>query len=263
MKFVKQKQRIEMLKMQTTKRIVLILCILLLSFSSNILGAPINYSIGIYLGLAPSLGNNLQSMRQYYQYGTASGSDGINRTQEGYDTQNSQRLLGLVGGVSGKVILYENYQFRIACNYTSGILGGEGTTLFGTNPDLLEFSYSFRTIDFPFTFGIVIPFWKDIKVSFNCGFALAYGWYTNSFIENRTATYRGEFAANSFPLMILLEAEYFINDKIAAISSLSYYRGSSKLIKDEYDEDGDIDYARLNFSGYRFHIGVMYYFFSI
>ncbi|MCX7678329.1 MAG: hypothetical protein N2316_03840 [Spirochaetes bacterium] len=229
----------------------------------KLFSVPLNYAIGGYLGIAPSLGCDLQSMRQYYFYNSQSGIDGLNRTQEGYETKNGDRLLGLVGGISGKILIFENYQFRIAFNYASGILGGEGTTLYGSTPDLLEFRYSFRTIDIPFVFGIVIPFWKDIKVSFNCGTAFAYGWYTNSFTENGVTTYKGKFSGKAFPLTILLEAEYFITDKLAVTSSLSYYRGSSKLFTDEYDEDGDVDYARLNFSGYRYSIGVMYYFLSI
>lgn len=225
--------------------------------------ANFNYAIGLYGGLAPSIGNDLQSYRQYYQYGSQSGIDGINRTQDGYETTNIDRLLGLGWGISFKALLFENYQIRLAVNYVRGMWGGEGTTLYGGVPTILDCDYSFRMYDVPLTFGISIPFWKDVKISFNCGAAFAYGWYQNSFTENSTTTYKGKFSGRGYPLVILLEAEYFLTDKIAVTSSLSYYRGSTTLIEDDYDNDGDTDYARLNFTGYRFSLGAVYYFIAI
>lgn len=225
--------------------------------------ANVNYAVGLYMGLAPSLGNDLQSYQQYYVYGSQSGIDGINRTQDGYETSNIDRLLGLGWGISFKALLFENYQIRLAVNYVRGMWGGEGTTLYGGAPNILDCDYSFRMYDVPLTFGISIPFWKDVKISFNCGAAFAYGWYQNRFTENYTTTYKGKFAGRAYPLVILLEAEYFFTDKIAATSSLSYYRGATTLVEDDHDADGNIDYARLNFTGYRFNLGAVYYFISI
>ncbi len=243
--------------------VLIIAVILFFAVSAEVWSANVNYAIGFYGGLAPSLGNDLQSLRQYYQYGSQSGVDGINRTQDGYETSTIDRLLGLGFGISFKILLFENYQIRLAGNYVRGMWGGEGTTLYGGVPTLLDCDYSFRMYDVPLTFGISIPFWKDVKISFNCGAAFAYGWYQNRFTENSTTTYKGKFAGRAYPLVILLEAEYFINDKIAVTSALSYYRGATGLIEDNYDSDGNIDYARLNFTGYRFNLGAVYYFISI
>ncbi len=243
--------------------VLIVTAMLFFAVSAHIEAANVNYAIGVYGGLAPSLGDDLQSYLQYYRYGSQSGVDGINRTQDGYETSNIDRLLGLGFGISFKTLLFENYQIRIAVNYTRGMWGGEGTTLFGGVPTLLDCDYSFRMYDVPLTFGISIPFWKDVKISFNCGAAFAYGWYQNRFTENSATTYKGKFTGRGYPLVILLEAEYFINDKIALTSALSYYRGATKLIEDTYDDDGNIDYARLNFTGYRFNLGAVYYFISI
>ncbi len=242
---------------------LLLAIIIVMSLAFALHAAPINYSIGLYVSLAPSIGNDLQSYRQYYQYGSQSGVDGINRTQDGYDTSNIDRLLGLGFGISCKALIFENYQIRLGVNYISGMWGGEGTTLYGGAPNLLDCYYTFRVYDIPLTFGISIPFWKDIKVSFNCGAAFAYARHQNKFTENSTTVYQGKFTGTGYPLVILLEAEYFVTDKIALTSALSYYRGSTTLIKDSYDDDSDIDYARLNFTGYRFNIGAVYYFISI
>lgn len=242
---------------------IIIAAIFSFTVLSKAQAANVNYAIGFYGGLAPSLGNDLQSYRQYYQYGSQSGVNGINRTQDDYETTNIDSLLGLGWGISFKVLLFENYQIRLAANYVRGMWGGEGTTLYGGAPNVLDCDYSFRMYDVPLTFGISIPFWKDVKISFNCGVAFAYGWYQNRFTENFTTTYKGKFTGRAYPLVILLEAEYFFTSKIAVTSSLSYYRGATTLVEDTCDDDGNVDYARLNFTGYRFNLGAIYYFISI
>jgi len=225
-----------------------------------LMAVTVNGAMGIYGGFAPSLGNDLQSARQYYFYGSQSGVDGLNRSQEGYSTSNIDRLMGLSGGVMFKLLLMDNYQFRVAGNYTRSMAGGEGETVFDVGPIPLECEYSFIMYDAPVTFGISIPFWKDIKIIFSCGVAYAYATYTNKFTENSTTVYKGEFTGWGLPLVILLEGEYFLTNRLAVTSSLIYYRGSTKLIEDDITSDGFTDYARLNFTGYRYNAGVTFYF---
>lgn len=245
------------------RRIYILALIAFMVMPSALMAVTVNGAMGMYGGFAPSLGNDLQSAYQYYVYGTQSGVDGLNRAQDGYSTSAIERLIGFGGGIMFKLLLMDNYQFRLGANYTKSTLGGEGETLFGATPTTLECKYGFTMYDVPLTFGISIPFWKDIKIVFSCGFAYAYAKYTNRFIENSTTKHKGTFTGWGLPLVILIEGEYFITDRLALSSSLVYYRGSSKFIEDGSTSDGVTDYARINFTGYRYNAGVSFYFWSI
>jgi hypothetical protein len=223
-------------------------------------GATANVALSIYGGIAPSLGNDLQSTYQYYAYGTQSGIDGMNRSADG--TSSIDRLMGLSGGIAFKILFLEYYQLRVAGNYTRSMSGGEGTSM-DPSSQLVECEYSFLMYDVPVTFGLSIPFWKDVKIAFSCGLAYAYATYKNEFVIGGVTDSKGSFTGWGLPLVILLEGEYFITERVAATSSLIYYRGSTKLIEDGTTSDGVTDYAKLNFSGYRYNAGVTFYFMTI
>lgn len=220
---------------------------------------PVNVAMGIYAGMAPSLGNDLQSAVQYYGFGSQSGIDGMNRSADG--TSGIGHLLGLSGGGAIKMLFMDYYQVRIAGNYTRSVFGGEGTSTDGT--DLIECEYSFLMYDVPVTVGVSIPFWKDVKIAFSCGLAYAYATYKNEFVVGTNPAIKGEFTGWGLPLVILVEGEYFITERVAISSSLIYYRGSTKLIEDDSTSDFSTDYARLNFTGYRYNAGITFYFMTI
>ena len=238
------------------------LCVfIILAASVALNAAPVNFAIGAYGGIAPSLGGDLQSLLQYDVFGSSNGIDGMRRTLDGSDTTGMDRLLGVSGGILIKMLFMEYYQIRLGANYSRGIAGGEGTSVYdnGGTDTPVDCEYSFLMYDVPLSFGISIPFWKDLKVIFSCGIAYARAEYKNRF-ETAGGVAKGEFTGWGLPLVILLEGEYFLNNSIAVSSSISYYRGSSKLLRDSERGDSYTDYARLNFNGYRYYAGITYYF---
>ncbi len=222
--------------------------------------SPFNQAISLYAGYIPSLGGNLYSYKQENSFGSATGVDGINKSQTGFSTSQIHRLIGATGGINFKVVMYDFFAVRIGANYFKNVWGGKGKTVYndaGTDT-LLECKYSFDGFDVPLTFGIVIPFYKDMKITFSCGVAYAWGRYKNRFQSDAPLDYNGKFKGTAYPLVINTEGEYFINDKFAVSTSLVYYKGTTQVIKDSKKGDGSTDYAPIDFSGYRFLLGVSY-----
>lgn len=240
------------------------------------LNAKVNYSIGINGGFAPSLGGNLDSMIHYY-FDSDSGIDGMNRSLGDYKTSDINRLFGLTIGFEFKTIIQDFYLIRLGANYSNGVFGGEGKTLItpdNTNYYLLECKYSFSQFDVPLTLGLAIPFWKDMMLSLSCGIAYANATYKNEFKSGDTYPdpfeREGEFKGYGYPFVVILEGEYFFLTNASLTSTLSYYYGSTEVLKDRKDEDTEgfggaaaVDFAEIDFTGYRFTFGVSYYFFSI
>ncbi|MCX8125283.1 MAG: hypothetical protein N3F66_14130 [Spirochaetes bacterium] len=224
--------------------------------------SPFNQAISLYAGYIPSLGGNLYSYEQEHTFGSATGIDGINKSQTGFSTAPIHRLMGATVGATFKVVMYDFFTARIGINYFKSVWGGKGKTVYndgGTNR-LLECNYNFDGFDIPLTLGIVIPFYKDMKITFSCGVAYAWGRYKNKFESDAPLSYKGHFKGTAYPLVINTEGEYFINEKFALTTSLTYYKGTTEIIKDSKKGDGNTDYAPIDFSGYRFLLGVSYYF---
>ena len=245
-----------------SKTLTCIVVLVLLALPLRGWGA--SYAAGAYGGFAPSLGGDLHTAQYYSEFQSHNGIDGMNRSMEGYDTGRIDRILGVTCGMLFKTIFYDYYQVRIAMNYTWGYFGGSGKTVFddGGTTRLLDCEYSFWEADIPVTFGISIPFWKDIRIAFSCGLAYAYADYSYRFESSTGQQWKGSFAGWGLPLVIILEGEYFVTENVAASTSLVYYKGSTKVLKDGSDAGGT-DFARIDFSGYRYSLGVTYYFGSI
>ncbi len=225
------------------------------------MASTFNQAISVYAGYIPSLGGNLYSYEQENTFGSATGIDGINKLQTGFSTSTINRLLGATAGATFKIVMYDFFTARIGANYFKSVWGGKGKTVYNDGADrLLECSYSFDGFDIPVTVGIIIPFYKDMKITFSCGIAYAWGRYKNKFESDAPLTYKGQFKGVAYPLVINTEGEYFINEKVAVSTSLSYYRGTTNVIKDSKQGDGNTDYAPIDFSGYRFLLGISYYF---
>jgi hypothetical protein len=174
------------------------------------LAADVNYAVGAYFGIAPSLGGNLFTYQHESVFDSSTGIYGMNRKDDAVSTTQIEPLTGFSAGGMFKTLLYDYFQVRIACNYTRSYLGGTGTTVYlqgGVNT-ALDCEYSFWAIDAPLTFGLVIPFWKDIKISFNCGIAYAYGQYQYSF-ESTAGEWKGSFAGYGLPCYAA-RGEYFL-----------------------------------------------------
>ena len=256
------------------------LFIILLIFLQNpkLYATKINYSIGFFGGIAPSMGGNLSSYIQDEQFNSETGIDGMTRAMNGYSTTNNiNRLLGASLGIAIKAIFYEFYLVRVAGSYCQSIQGGTGKTIFFStdyaNYYPLECKYTFNEYDIPLTLGLSIPFWKDVKIHFSCGIAFSYASYENNFTSS---TYpdpferKGSFTGWAFPLVSVIEGEYFISHKFALSTNISYFWGSTEVLKDSQKRDtnglggdGAVDFARIDFTGYRLSFGISYYIFSI
>jgi hypothetical protein len=235
--------------------------------ASPLLAETVSFSFGINAGVMSSMGGDLDSDSQDTYYGSASGIDGINRKMDGYSTSNIDRLKGFLCGIETKLIFYDYYLLRAGANYGMSLTGGRGKTVFYSSADadyfLLECEYTYKVYDFPLTIGLSVPFWKDARVSVSCGAAYAGAVYKNKFTSEDTTTpfeREGHFSGWGIPLVVVFESDYLINNFTALTGEISYYNGSSKVIKDSDDTDGDVDLASIDFTGYRFNLGISFYF---
>lgn len=251
-------------------KIFLITLIFLSAIIVPIHSDTISVSSGLYLGYMPSMGGNLDSYTQQTYFNTNSGVDGINKSMSGYNTSNIDRLTGAFGGVEIKAIFYDYYLLRVGANYGMSVMGGKGKTVYndGTTHSL-KCEYTFREYDFPVTIGLSVPIWKDSRISLSCGTAFASAKYENKFESDSLAApfaaqrkIKGSFSGWALPLVVIIQGDYFVSPEVALTSTISYYKGATKVIKDSSDDDGNVDFASIDFTGYRFSLGVSYYFYS-
>jgi len=249
--------------------VIICICIIILLSPFAINAMEVKQSISFYGGIAPELGGSCYSYLQDNTFGTPNvidnypnGINGINKLKTGYNTSNVSKLVGLTSGISWKLIVYEFFAFKVSANYFNSVWGGKGTVVFndGTNDRELKCEYAIEGFDIPVTAGISIPFYNAIRISLTGGFAYAHGTYKNRFESESLFIYKGRFKGNAFPLVVNCEGEYFVNNSFAIMSSLSYYHGKTKSIKDYKQSDLNTDYAPIDFSGYRYVIGISYYF---
>ena len=234
------------------KKIYILLFICLIIFKTDRLSAMITLSTGINGGIMPSPGGNLSSYIQSGTLGVDNGIDGINRSESGLSTGNIGKLLGASAGVTGRVFISDYYMIRMAVNYTMSITGGTGETI-DLSSNVVETTYSVWLIDVPITAGISIPFWKDVRISLSGGLALGYGNYSNSF-KSAALNSSASFSGWAFPVVFIISGEYFITNSSSLITSISYYKGSSTIIK------SGSDYAKIDFTGYRWNVGISFFF---
>ncbi|MFH0976324.1 MAG: hypothetical protein V1874_11135 [Spirochaetota bacterium] len=253
------------------KKTLLIIVFLIITQIQDISAETVSVSGGFYAAYMPSMGGNLGSYTQETYFNSNSGIDGINRSMDGYSTSNIDRLTGVFAGFDVKAIFHDYYLIRVGANYGMSIMGGKGKTIYndGTYHNL-ECEYSLKQYDFPVTVGLSIPFWKDARISLSCGTAFARATYENKFESDSTAApfsatqsaIKGKFTGWAFPLVVIIQGDYFLKQEVALTTTIAYYKGSTKVIKDSKDNDGNIDFASIDFTGYRFNLGVSYYFYS-
>jgi hypothetical protein len=246
-------------------RILIISLAFLSVLTTELSAVSVNYAIGVHLGLSPAFGGDLDSLLQETRFHSQSGINGMNKKMDGFKSSTVDRLLGMTSGGEIKTVIAEYFLVRLGGNFTFTSGGGGGRTVFYDDVNMpnayrsLSCSYTFYSWDLPFTVGLCVPYWKDMKIAFSCGIAYASGVYVNEFSSDME-TFRGKFKSWGLPMVIILEGEYFLTPQFAVNSSISYYSGSSNIVRDGSSSDGFVDYARLNFSGYRFAFGVSYYF---
>jgi hypothetical protein len=243
------------------KKIIFIISFLLIITIHGLDAESVSVSGGLYGSFMQSMGGNLDSYNQHF-FGSNSGIDGINRSMDGYSTSNIDRLTGVFAGFDVKAIFLDYYLVRVGVNYGMSIIGGKGKTVYNDGVDhSLKCEYSLKQYDFPLTLGLSIPFWKDSRISVSCGTAFAMATYENKF-QSDTIEWKGKFTGWAFPLVVLIQGDFFIAPEVSLTSTISYYKGRTKVIKDSSDNDGNIDFASIDFTGYRFSLGVSYYFYS-
>ncbi len=240
------------------------LVILAIFIPAALTAAPVNGALTLHGGMMPSLGGNLNSYSQTSApINSTNGIDTINNSASGFDTSPVDRLLGASVGITFKVTFYDYFHMRIGGNYFKSVYGGTGKTVYDDGGDrILKCEYAMWGYDIPVTVGLTIPFWKDMKISFSTGLAYAYGVYTNKFESDAPLEYEGEFKGWALPLVIHLEGEYFLTRQLALFTSLSYYNGSTNVLADRKQDDdaANKDYASIDFTGYRYNLGISYYF---
>ncbi len=226
---------------------------LLRSFGAD--AASPETGFGFYSGLAPAMGGNMNTYVQNTTLGNRSGIDSINREMSGRETEEIDRMLGVVGGFEFKVITLNYLLIRIGANYVKSFLGGKGKTL-DLSDEPVTVKYSQWACDFPLTLGLSIPFWKDVKISLSGGLAYAYGSSRSRFKSSavdQTTKVRGW----ALPLVVVLAGEHYLTNSLSLTSTISYYKGAGRI---KGDDDG-ADFARVDFSGYRWTLGFSLYFY--
>jgi hypothetical protein len=254
------------------KRIIPII-LFLLAAKVQLDAQKFNISGGIYGSYMSSMGGNLNSYNQTAYFDSNSGIDSINRSLDGYDTTNIDRLSGAFIGMDVKAVFLDYFLARIGANYGISVLGGKGKTIYddGSGPPyhVLKCEYSLKQWDFPVTLGLSIPFWRDSRISVSCGTAFAYATYINKFETDTNFPFassnsiKGKFTGWAFPLVVLIQGDLFIAPDVALTSTISYYKGRTKLLNDSSDSDGNVDFASIDFTGYRLSLGVSYYFYNM
>ena len=250
----------------------LLTILVLISVISITAAETVTVSGGIYGSYMQSMGGNLSSYNQSNYFGSSSGVDSINRSLDGYDSTNIGRLSGAFAGMNVKAVFLDYYLVRIGANYGMSVLGGKGRTVYNDGADYtLKCEYSIKQYDFPVTIGLSIPFWKDSRISLSCGTAFARATYENKFETDPANTndpfassnsIKGKFTGWAFPMVVLIEGDVFVTPDVSLTSTISYYKGRTEIIKDSYDSDGNVDFASIDFTGYRFSLGVAYYFYN-
>ncbi len=225
---------------------------LLRSFGAD--AASPEIGLGFYSGLAPAMGGNMNTYVQSTTLGNRSGIDSINREMSGRETEEIDRMLGVVGGFEFKVITLNYLIIRIGGNYVKSFLGGKGKTL-DLSDEPVTVKYSLWACDFPLTLGLSIPFWKDVKISLSGGLAYAYGSSRSSF-KSSTVDQTTKVKGWALPLVVVLAGEHYLTNSLSLTSTISYYKGAGRVKGD----DGP-DYARVDFSGYRWTLGFSLYFY--
>jgi hypothetical protein len=252
-----------------TKIIIFAISFFLL-ISSVLSAEDFSISGSAFCGFIPSIGGNLNSRTQEIYFGSNSGIDGMNRSMDGYNTSKIERLTGINFGLGLRAIFYDYFLAAAGVNYSMSVFGGKGNSVYydgaGYNP--LKCEYSFREYDFPITIGLSIPFWKDVRASVSCGTSIAYAEYKNKFESTATTdpfasqrSISGSFSGWAFPFVVIVQADYYIRPELSLTSAIYYYKGATKVLKDKADDDGNIDCASIDFTGFRFNLGVSYVFY--
>jgi hypothetical protein len=237
---------------QKINKIIISITLLLLLIPFGVYADSPEIGVGFYAGLAPAMGGSMNTYVQNTTLGVGSGIDGINRDMSGRDTGEVKRLLGVAGGVEGKVIVLNYLMIRLGANYLKGFYGGKGKTL-DLSDELVTAKYSMWAFDFPLTVGLSIPFWKDVRISISGGIAYAYGSQSTSF-KSTTLDQSTSVKGWAMPLVFILAGDHYLSNTLSLTSTISYYKGASKVKKD------NSDYARVDFSGYRWTVGFSFYF---
>ncbi len=260
-----------------TVRTYIILLVVLIAFAAAprpLAAAITTNGIGIYTGIAPNMGGSMHSYVQQQHFNTRNGIHDINRVQDGIDTAKIERPMGVTVGIDWKIIIEEYFFFRAAANYSKSVVGGSGTTAWTDNGGIsyyaLDCRYSVATFDVPLLAGFTIKFWDDVRFYVGGGAAFASGMYDNEFSSEDHPdpfTRKGQFRGTGFPLVAYAHGEYYFTTRYAISATVLYYGGSTPLLRDGIHADteglngkGAYDYARIDFTGYRFAFGITFYF---
>jgi len=235
------------------KLLLLIILVSAINSENTVYAIPVDLSVGGYAGYIPCMGGDLHSRIQETSMGSANGVYGINRSQDGKKKKKIYPLTGFNAGADFRAIFYDFILLKLGLNYTLSFTGGEGKTL-DLSENITSVKYSMWYVDVPLCLGIVLPFWKNAAVSVAAGFSFAYGVYSNKFQSATPLNSSGTFENWTFPVVIILNGEYFFTDHISINSSISFYKGITDVSK------SGTDYARIDFSGYRWTIGASYHF---
>mgnify|MGYP001267342611 CR=1 FL=1 len=205
-------------------------------------------------GYAPEMGGSMQSGWQAEQLGVYDGINDINRSGSGISVSTIESPVGVVAGAEMRLTGDAVY-FKSGIDYLNIFSGGKGSTVndFGSGDEKVDVTYSQWHLYLPVVFGIIIEFWDEARIFAGGGAAFAYGTYSNSF-ESASAEHSASFTGYGIPLMAELGCEYILGEHSALCCGITYLHGRSDVI-----ETGS-DYARVDFTGYNFTAGIIFYY---
>ncbi len=232
------------------KRIITIIIIIASAAEIN----ASSLSLMLKGGYAPAMGGSMSSGWQTEYLGVYDGINDINRSVDGITVSTIESLTGIVGGVEARYA-GEALYFKSGIDIVYALGGGSGSTVndFGSGDEKVDVSYSLWYFYVPVTAGIIIDFWSEAKIYAGGGAAFAYGNYSNSF-ESASMEYNSSFTGYGIPLVAELGCEYTLGKMSSIFCGVTYLHGRSDVI-----ENGS-DYARLDFTGFNFTAGLLFYY---
>ena len=205
-------------------------------------------------GYAPDMGGSMHSGWQAQNLGVYEGVNDINRSASGLSVSTVEAPTGIAAGAEAR-FTGESVYFKSGVDILYSFTGGEGSTIndFGSGDEVVDVEYSIWFCYVPVTAGIIIDFWNESRIYAGGGAAFAYGSYSNSF-KSASAEHNASFSGYGIPLAAELGCEYLVTGNTALCCVVTYLHGRSDIIKD------GSDYARIDFSGFNFTAGLLFYY---
>ena len=205
-------------------------------------------------GYAPAMGGSMHTGWQAEYLGSYDGINDINRSGSSLEVSTIEKPMGAAAGAELRYtgdFLYLKSGADIVYSYS----GGSGSTVynFGAGDEKVEADYSLWYYYIPVTAGVIIGFWDEAMIYAGGGAAYAYGSFSTKF-QSVSIEHEASFSGYAIPLVAELGCEYILTSNAALSCNVVYLHGRSGII-----ESGS-DYARIDFSGFSFTAGLVFFY---